>query len=191
MKTKRFTLANTPKFLALIFYYGLFRYFPRTSFPLLGKPSCLLRRACCKIIFKKCGKNVNIERGAVFGCGFDVEIGDRSGIGINAHIPSDTIIGNNVNMGPEVFILSRNHRIDRTDIVMQQQGYCLEKQTVIGDDVWIGRQVTMTPGRTIAKGSVIGACCLLCKDFPEYSVVGGNPSKLIRNRKNCNDSPKS
>ena len=86
-------------------------------------------------------------------------------------------------MGPLVFILAQNHRIDRTDITMQEQGYTPARQTVIGDDVWIGRQVTMTPGRKIAKGTVIGACCLLCKDFPEYSVVGGNPSRLIKSRK--------
>lgn len=183
MKQKRFRWANAHKFIALIFYYGLFRYFPASSFPIVGSISKKLRGLCGKIIFKKCGKNVNIERGAVFGCGFDIEIGDRSGIGINAHIPSDTIIGNNVNMGPQVFILDRNHRIDRTDIIMQEQGYTPPRQTIIGDDVWIGRQVTMTPGRTISKGSVIGACCLLCKDFPEYSVIGGNPSKLIKNRK--------
>lgn len=185
MRSKLFTWANIPKFIALVFYYGLFRYFPRSYFPVIGKLSCILRRTCCKVIFKKCGKDVNIEHGAVFGCGFDIEIGDRSGIGINAHIPSDTIIGNFVNMGPEVFILSQNHRIDRTDITMQEQGYDSKKQTIIEDDVWIGRQVLMTPGRHIAKGTVIGAGCLLCKDFPEYSIVGGNPSKLIRNRKDA------
>ena len=57
------------------------------------------------------------------------------------------------------------------------------KRVQIGNDVWIGRQVTMTPNRKIADGTIIGACCLLCKDFPPYSIVGGNPSKLIRGRK--------
>lgn len=180
--SRNLTLYNFHKFIALAFYYGLFIHLPWSGFPILGKPSKYLRNLACRIIFKKCGSNINVEHGAVFGCGFDIELGDRSGIGINAHIPSDTIIGNNVNMGPEVFILGRNHRIDRTDIVMQLQGYSPSKQTVIGDDVWIGRQVTMTPGRIISRGSVIGACCLLCKDFPEYSVVGGNPSRLIRSR---------
>lgn len=40
----------------------------------------------------------------------------------------------------------------------------------------------MTPGRNIKRGSIIGAGGLLCKDFPEYSIIGGNPSKLIRSR---------
>ena len=41
----------------------------------------------------------------------------------------------------------------------------------------------MTTGRTVKKGSIIAARCVLTKDFPEYSIVGGNPSKLIRSRK--------
>ena len=57
-----------------------------------------------------------------------------------------------------------------------------KKTTIIEDDVWIGQNVYITPGRHIKKGTIIGACCLLCKDFPEYSVVGGNPSKLIKSR---------
>lgn len=180
--SRRLSPGNLHKFVALAFYYGFFRYLPCSGFPLLGRPSKFLRGLVGKIVFKKCGKNVNIERGAVFGCGFDVELGDRSGIGINCHMPSDTIIGDYVNMGPEVYILGRNHAFDRTDIIMQKQGYTPSRQTVIGDDVWIGRQVLMTPGRTVRRGTIIGAGCVLTKDFPEYSIVGGNPSKLIRSR---------
>lgn len=141
------------------------------------------RLFCCKRIFKYCGENVNIEKGAVFGRGTDIEIGDNSGIGINAFIPSDIKIGANVMMGPNCYILVSNHSFDRVDIPMCQQGFSERKKTVIEDDVWIGRNVTMTPGRTIKKGSIVGACCVLTKDFPEYSMIGGNPSKLIRSRK--------
>ena len=57
-----------------------------------------------------------------------------------------------------------------------------KKQTVIEDDAWIGRNVTMTPGRTIKKGTIIGTGCVLTKDFPPYSIVGGNPGRLIKSR---------
>ena len=87
-------------------------------------------------------------------------------------------------MGPNCYILPHNHAFDRTDIPMWRQGVAEKKQTIIEDDVWIGRDVTMTPGRTIKKGSIIAACTVLTKDFPEYSIVGGNPSKLIKSRKN-------
>ena len=142
----------------------------------------IIRYHICKHIFKKCGKNVNIEKGANFGSGFGIEIGDNSGIGINAVIPSNTIIGNDVMMAPNCFILQVNHKTDRTDIPMRLQGSTSPKQTIIEDDVWIGRNVTITPGRHIAKGSIVAACCVLTKDFPEYSIIGGNPGKLIRSR---------
>lgn len=181
-KSKRLSWKNWYKFIFLSLYYGLFYWFPGSYFPILGKPSRWLRLVCAKMIFKSVGKNVNIERKACFGCGFDIEIGDRSGLGINCVVPSDTKIGKFVNMAPNCYILAQNHKIDRTDITMQTQGSTPTKQTTIEDDVWIGRNVTMTPGRTIRKGTVIGACCLLCKDFPEYSIVGGNPARLIRSR---------
>ena len=142
-----------------------------------------LRYFACKRIFKKCGKNVNIERLAKFGSGLDIEIGDNSGLGINCFVPSNTIIGNDVMMGPNCYILPHNHCFDRTDIPMWKQGFQEKKQTVIGNDVWIGRDVLIMPGRKIADGSIIAGGCVLTKDFPEYSIVGGNPSRLIRNRK--------
>lgn len=126
---------------------------------------------------------MNIERLAKFGSGLDIEIGDNSGLGINCHVPSNTIIGNDVMMGPNCFILAHNHRFDRTDIPMWKQGFQEKKQTLIGNDVWIGRDVLIMPGRKIADGSIIAGGCVLTKDFPEYSIVGGNPSRLIKNRK--------
>lgn len=142
-----------------------------------------IRYQLVKRIFKVCGKNVNVERKAKFGSGRDIEIGDNSGIGVNANIPSNTKIWENVMMGPNCYILDSNHSFDRTDIPMMQQGNTISKQTIIGDDVWIGRNVTMTPGRIVKEGTIIGACCVLTKNFPEYSIIGGNPSKLIRSRK--------
>ena len=166
--------------ICLFLYYRFAFYLPATGkYCNIGG---IFRRAFCKRIFKECGNNVNIERKAVFGSGKNVCIGDNSGIGLNACIPSNTIIGANVMMGPNCHILARHHRFDRTDIPMRQQGYTDNKQTIIEDDVWIGRDVLMMPGRIIKKGSIIGGGCVLTKDFPEYSIVGGNPSKLIRSR---------
>ena len=85
-------------------------------------------------------------------------------------------------MGPNVFILDVNHEVSDTTKPMCFQGHVGRKTTVIEDDVWIGRDVKMTPGRHISKGSIIAMGCVLTKDFPEYSIIGGNPSKLIRSR---------
>lgn len=125
---------------------------------------------------------MNVERRANFGCGFGVIIGDNSGIGINCTVPSDIQIGKDVMMGPNCHILALNHEFSRTDIPMRLQGSQPVRKTIIGDDVWIGREVLFTPGRIVGTGSIIAARCVLCKDFPEYSIIGGNPSVLIRSR---------
>ena len=164
-------------------YLLLFKHFPRSSFGYVGKLSKYLRYICCKQIFKKCGKNVNIESGASFGNGFELEIGGNSGIGINCHVPANIIIGIDVMMAPQVFVFDQNHVINNIEIPMRKQGVITKQPVVIGDNVWIGRSVLIMPGKKIANGCVIAAGTVLTKDFPEFSVVGGNPSKIIRSRK--------
>jgi maltose O-acetyltransferase len=85
-------------------------------------------------------------------------------------------------MGPDCHIFHTNHNFDRLDMPIMDQGPSPRMQTIIEDDVWIGQQVIFTPGRTVKKGSVIAAGTVLCKDFDEYSIIGGNPSRLIRKR---------
>lgn len=168
--------------LLLIYYYGFLQFLPKNSFPVFGRICRQLRYSCVKYLFLSCGSNVNIERRAYFGSGRNIKIGDNSGIGINCVVPSDIVIGENVMMGPNCFILAANHDFSRVDIPMIQQGHSQAKQTIIEDDVWIGRQVLFTPGRHLKKGSIVAAGCVLTKNYPEYSVIGGNPSRLIKSR---------
>lgn len=53
---------------------------------------------------------------------------------------------------------------------------------VIGNDVWIGRDVTILSGITIGDGAVIASNSHVIKDVPSFSVVGGNPAKVIKIR---------
>ena len=54
--------------------------------------------------------------------------------------------------------------------------------TIIGNDVWIGRDVSIFPGVHIGDGAIIGACSVVTKDVEPYTVVGGNPAKVIKKR---------
>lgn len=54
--------------------------------------------------------------------------------------------------------------------------------TVIGNDVWIGNSATIMPGVKIGHGAIIGTNALVTKDVAPYTIVGGNPGKLIRSR---------
>jgi len=54
--------------------------------------------------------------------------------------------------------------------------------TVIGNDVWIGQNATILPGVHIGDGAIIGANSVVASDIEPYSIVVGNPAKLIRYR---------
>lgn len=117
--------------ICLILYYGIFRWFPASYTPILGKISKRIRYNLCKRIFKSIGHNVNIEKGAFFGNGKNLIIGHNSGLGINSTVPNDIIIGENVMMGPNCYIFSNNHDFSKVDIPMCQQGITISKQTII------------------------------------------------------------
>lgn len=67
--------------------------------------------------------------------------------------------------------------------VMPQSGELPFKgDTVVGNDVWIGYESTMMPGVTIADGAIVAAKSVVVSDVPPYTIVGGNPAKIICQR---------
>ena len=54
------------------------------------------------------------------------------------------------------------------------------KPVIIHDDVWIGEMVSVLPGVEIGRGAIIGANSVVTKSVPEYSIVAGNPAKIIK-----------
>ena len=167
-----------------LFLYNLIgKHLPK-SFSVVKVGQKQIRGLCGKLILDKCGKGVNIERGAVFSG--KVQLGDNSGIGINASIHGTCYIGNDVMMGPDCIIYTRNHKTSDVTMPMNKQGFEAEKPVYIGDDVWIGGRVIILPGVRVGSHSIIGAGAVVTKDVPEWSVVAGNPAvvKKIRNQTN-------
>lgn len=159
--------------------YLIVKYCPKSSshIPFMGRA----RSFIASKVITKCGTNVNIERGATFSR--RLSLGNNSGLGVNCQIQGTVIIGNDVMMGPEVFIYTTNHSFEKTDIPMRLQGYQEEKPVYIGDDVWIGSRVTILPGVMIGSGSIIGAGSVVTKDVPPYAIIAGNPAILRKMRK--------
>ena len=145
-----------------------------------GRIAKALRAYNASKFLKRVGKNVNIEKGAKITS--TMEIGDRSGVGINASIGGRVVIGDDVMMGPECIIYTTNHAFDRTDIPMNKQGCMKEKPVVIGNDVWIGGRVIILPGVHIGNGSIVGAGSVVAKDVPDYAIVAGNPAVVKKYR---------
>ncbi len=169
------------KILGLILYNVVAKHLP-TSFSPIKLGQKRIRRLCGKLILAKCGSNVNIEKGAVFSS--KVELGNNSGIGINASIGGKCIIGDDVMMGPECIIYTRNHRFDDTTTTMRGQGFQEERPVCIGNDVWIGGRVIILPGVHIGDHCIIGAGSVVTKDVPDWAVVAGNPAIVKKYRNN-------
>lgn len=67
--------------------------------------------------------------------------------------------------------------------VMPKEGELPYKgDTVIGNDVWLGYETTIMPGVTVGHGAIVASKSVVTCDVPAYSVVGGNPAKVIRYR---------
>ena len=66
---------------------------------------------------------------------------------------------------------------DVSDYQTQSRG-----DTIVGNDVWIGRKATLLPGVTIGSGAIIAASATVSRDVPAYGVVAGNPAGLVKMR---------
>jgi maltose O-acetyltransferase len=171
------------RILWLVIYYGFAKYLPE-SFRLqpLGNISKKIRGVICRNIFRSTGRNVNVERGAHFGWGSEVIIGDSSRIGTNCQVPANVRIGSDVMIGPDVLIVAQNHKYDSIEIPMRLQGNMPPYPVTIEDDVWIGARVIILPGVTVHMGAIIGAGAVVTKDVPSYAICAGNPARVVKYR---------
>lgn len=167
------------RYIGKLIYHLLGIHLPG-SYSYFGIVGRKLRGFCGRMIIDHCGTNVNIEKGARFGS--HISLGDNSGIGTNAEISDYVTIGNNVMMGRDCIIYTRNHAFSDLKIPMCMQGFSEPKPVVIDDDVWIGGRVTILPGVHIKTGSIIGAGAVVTKDVEAYTIVGGNPARFLKKR---------
>ncbi|GGF27659.1 acyltransferase [Echinicola rosea] len=137
------------------------------------------------------GDNVTIGRFAMIrptnnyggAIGEGLKVGSNSSIGHLCYIGCSGYIeiGENVMMSPRVSIYSENHNFSRINLPMKDQGVS-RSFVKIEDDCWIASNTIVLAGVTIGKGSVIAAGSVVTKDVPPYSIVGGNPAKIIKSR---------
>ena len=126
-----------------------------------------------------CGRNLRVKKGAEISP--NSRVGNNSELGTRSLIQANVTIGDNVIMGPDIKIYSRNHKSSRIDLPIQEQGkeYL---NTKIGNDVWIGANVIILAGVTVGNHCILAAGSIVTKDVEDYSIVGGNPAKLIKKR---------
>lgn len=165
----------------IIIYYLLGYNLPSRYFPLGKRFSNFRGFIIRKILKDSCGTNLEIEASVLMGKFDDIKIGSNVQINERCRI-RNVIIGDNVMIAPEVYILHSGHVFERKDISMRFQGEKHYSATIVEDDVWIGARAIINPGKKIGKGSIIAAGSVITKDVEPYSIMGGNPAILIKRR---------
>ena len=108
-----------------------------------------------------------------------VLIGNNSIIGLSNVIIGPVTVGNNVLFAQHVVLSGLNHNYQDVSKAPVEQGITT-REIIIEDNVWIGANTTITAGVSIGKHSVIGAGSVITKNVPPYSVVAGNPGKILK-----------
>lgn len=111
--------------------------------------------------------------------GYNIEIGENFFANMNFVIldGAKVTIGDNVFIAPNVGIYTAGHPLD---VAQRNAGLEYAYPVTIGNNVWIGAQVSILPGVTIGDNTVIGAGSVVTKDIPSNSVAVGNPCRIIK-----------
>ena len=173
------------KYVAYLFSILLNRLFIPYRLTNLEKKFRQLKNFFLKKNMAFVGKNANIRPYVKLSYLENISIGMNSSIGDKSSIVAadKVIIGNDVLMGPEVMIFTQNHDITNTNIKLIDGG-TIKKSVLIEDNVWIGARTIILPGAHIKSGTVIAAGSVVPgKEFPCNVVIGGNPARVIKERR--------
>ncbi len=121
--------------------------------------------------------SLTADRGYI-NLGNQVYLGDFS---IISGDDGEVRIGNNVLIGPNCLIQAANHRFDRLDVPIMDQGH-ISNRVLIEDNVWIGGNVVICPGAHIGSGCVIGAGAVVTGTIPPNAIAVGVPARVIKFR---------
>ncbi len=122
-------------------------------------------------------EEVWIEPPFYFCYGTHIFVGKGTYVNFNCNFIDDgrITIGQGVLFGPAVTIATVGH-----PVCPDMREYMYTAPVTIEDNVWVGANVTICPGVTIGKNSVIGAGSVVTKDIPSNTVAVGNPCQVIR-----------
>jgi lipopolysaccharide O-acetyltransferase len=114
------------------------------------------------------GGKIIIEDGCYIGQFFSVMAG------------GDVLIKKNTLIASYVAVVGENHGMDPEIGVRYGNQPLIKRGVEIGENCWIGEKVVVLSGVTIGDWCIIGACSVVNKSIPPYSIVVGNPAKVIK-----------
>ena len=175
-KYRGYSLTYSIKSLFFIFVWDCVRFIPTP----VGE---LFRYAVLKIFCKKI-QSLWIRCGTCFYFPENISIGKRVAINDNVFLNAygGIEIGDNSGIAYGTALISEDHEIGDPSIPIREQGKVGGKIT-LENNVWIASNCVILRGITIGEGSVVAAGSVVTRSIPPYSIVGGNPARVLRRRK--------
>lgn len=140
----------------------------------------------------KLGRNFHAGRGVVIWAKSHLVIGDNFYIGRYSQIECDAEIGHDVVFANCVALVGRyDHHFQQIGTPIRRASQIrdadyswkgLDSRVTIGNDVWVGYGAIILSGVDIGDGSIVAAGSVVTKDVPPYSIVGGNPCRVVAQR---------
>lgn len=158
-----------------------------TFLHLLRRISRRIRMYLFRPLFASHGRNFYFDPDGSYSFE-NIHVGDDVNLGFRPILMaalSEIRIGNKVMFGPEVMLIGGNHN---TTVVGSPMIDVHEKMpnddlgVTIEDDVWVGARAMILRGVTLGRGTIVGAGSLINRSTPPYSIVAGNPARVIRFR---------
>jgi acetyltransferase-like isoleucine patch superfamily enzyme len=114
-----------------------------------------------------------------------IHIGKKTSIGSNSVIVSisGVRIGESVLTAGGLYISAGSYRFDNPEIPIMEHDAYSTGPVEIGDGAWMGTRVTILDGVRVGTGAVVGACSMVNKEIPPFTVAVGTPAKVVRTRR--------
>ena len=149
-----------------------------TLYRLSPRPFHAWRRALLRLFGAKIGQGCHPYPRAVFWAPWNIVIGENVGIDDDVFLYSQgkIVIGDNSIISTRAFLCTGSH--DYT--VASHKHYC--SSIVIGSNVWVAASAFIHPGVCLLDGCVVGACSVVTRDMPAWTVCAGNPCRPLKSR---------
>lgn len=128
------------------------------------------------------GKNFKNLSGCKVSRGRIIKIGNDFYMGHNCFLSADVNISNDVMFASGVALIGADHDFSDPDVLLRLSGRANSKGIQIESNVWVGHNAIILDGVRIGQGSIIGAGSIVTKNVEPYSIVAGNPAKIIKYR---------
>lgn len=130
------------------------------------------------------GSRVIIQRGAALyarsGSHLCVSDGCRIGSDVVISVADAVTLGRDVLLAPRCYISDHNHQFSDPAVPVIHQGMTTPAPVIIGDGCWLGINVCVLAGVTLGRNCVVAANSVVTSSFPDGSVIGGAPARLLR-----------